>query len=119
MKLDLYRGLLFLIYPSIYSFNAPYRGPKQSKEINKLFTSIAYDLAAVETESEDQNVKAKDILSFYIKTEPSPSTRFPTAGIIDGTNYKYAGIDTDLNGKGMVQCINEMRDKAYHFLKNA
>lgn len=81
-----------MIHPSIYSFSAPYRGPKESKEVNKVFTSIIYDLLDVYNELLQLSSTSNNNLAFCINQEKEPKTEFPTAGLIGDTNYSYKSV---------------------------
>jgi len=106
-----------MIYPSVYSFSAPYRGPKESNEINKLFTSIVYDLNVATNEIQAQSTNNESAVKFFLNGDGLPEIPFPTAGSIEGTNYAYTGIHKQLNSISITQKINHMNDRVTHILK--
>ena len=113
-----------MIYPTMYSFNAPYRGPKASKDIDKLFTSIIYDVSTVSTELASQSNKTYTNLKFCVNASVDPFTIFQTAGTIDGIDYNYRGIDTkkdevvEESDLGLNQSLNNIEMKLDHILEN-
>lgn len=40
-----------MIHPSIYKYNAPYRGPRSATEISKALTSIRFDIMTANDEN--------------------------------------------------------------------
>jgi hypothetical protein len=101
-----------MIYPSIYSYNAPYRGPKEDKEISKLFSSIEHDLITVYDALTDKDAVLPSNLEFFICGDGSLSVKTETASIINDSLYSYKGIDDiarDMNGMSMR--INNILEK--------
>jgi len=87
-----------MVHPTIYSFNAPYRGPKESKEVNKLFTSITYDISIVYDELVRLGILTTDNLRFCVNAGAQPQMEFTSAGNINSEHYNYKNINA-LNQK--------------------
>ena len=104
-----------MIYPSVYKYNAPYRGSKESKEVNKLFTSIIYDLSVAYDELESQASKVPANLKFCVSADVLAEVKFPTSGSINGSDYTYRGIDAS---SGINQSINSIQARVNQILKN-
>lgn len=102
-----------MIYPTVYFFNAPYRGPKSRIEINKIFTSIIYDIATVYDEAAMQEEQVPKNLSYCTENRGELGIDLDTAGLVNGTdNYSYIGTHT------MGKKINNLMFKAEEILKN-
>jgi hypothetical protein len=101
-----------MIYPSIYNFNAPYRGPKEDKEIKKLFTSITHDISVVFTELEAENITFSNNLKFCVSANIDPPLNIDTAAVINDSMYSYQGI-TKLS-----QSIDNMQSRINQILEN-
>lgn len=81
-----------MIYPGIYSYNAPFRGPKESKEISKFFVSVVHDISVGAGEITEQATQAEDNLIFCLNSGRQPGAGLQTAATINGENFAYQGV---------------------------
>jgi hypothetical protein len=93
-----------MIHPSIYNTVATYRGPKHSKELSKLFTSIVHDLGVANNELDALRQSQINNLLFCLK-ETNTTQNIPVTNL-NGEQYKYVGVD-NLSNK-----VNNIKLKA-------
>lgn len=87
-----------MIYPSLYRYNAPYRGPRDSKELSKTLTSIKYDLQIAGAEAE----KHKGFIYGNINhalgiTDTAVTGSMNTVVELNEIQQQYEGIDSLIN----------------------
>jgi hypothetical protein len=91
-----------MIYPTIYKYNAPYRGPKSAKEINKVLTTVAHDSEEVYKELTRQAEMARENHKHGIGL----SDTFYSENM---TGYTETG-DFSQGFKGLVEMEKSIRD---------
>lgn len=101
-----------MIFPSIYPYKAPFRGPKVKNEINKLFSSVVHDISIVYNELEKKSAVIPDNLKFQMMSDRIPLTNVPTVRAIENEVYIYKGVDNLANS------LNGMSMRIEHILEN-
>lgn len=102
-----------MIYPSFYKYNAPYRGPRDSKELNKTLTSIKHDINIAKLENEKHRDAIYENIKHAIGSSDKAMTgEMNTAVELNGELQKYEGIDV-LSNK-----LRDMESQLNAFLKN-
>lgn len=76
------------IYPTLYRYNAPYRGPRDFKEINKVLTSIGHDIGVVEEAIRDQKESIDRNLRYYQEEKGDYVANIDSYGKIQGIHVE-------------------------------
>jgi hypothetical protein len=95
----------------MYNFNAPYRGPRDSKEMQKLFASIGHDITVAYNELEEKNDILPKALEFCIVADIESPIDVDTAAIINSTSYSYKGTNE------LTKNINDISMRINHILE--
>lgn len=100
------------IYPTLYRYNAPYRGPKNYKEINKVMTSIAYDIDTVKEISREHEDSIESNMDFYIYKNSECISNLEPQGEIESNILEFKP------GITMAKAVNSMDDRLDNMIKN-
>lgn len=100
------------IYPTTYRYNAPYRGPRNYIELNKLLTSIGYDIDTAISSSKLHKEMINHNFIFSLYKEEQLESNMGTYGEINGQQESYASI------RELANSINVMNSKLDSMLKN-
>lgn len=83
-----------MIYPSLYRYNAPYRGPRDSKELSKTLTSIKYDIDTLTAEAKRQENDISNNIKHAIgEIDTALTDKMTTAVEINEDDQKYEGLN--------------------------
>lgn len=99
------------LFPTLFAYNAPLRGPKNYRDLNKVITGINYDLESVRKVNLQHEV---DILTnnYYITEGIGESiSDIPQAGVVNDEAYNYCGTE-DISSQ-----LNYINNKLDNMLK--
>ena len=100
------------IYPTIYRYNAPYRGPKNSEELNKLLTSIRHDINVMQKTTEEHRKIINENFLFSLYRQTECNSNIDTNGLIDNKQINFSSI------REIATSINAIEDSLDNMLKN-
>lgn len=100
------------IYPTIYRYNAPYRGPKNSDELNKLLTSIGHDIDVMHKVIEEHKEFIDENFLFSLYRKEECNSNIETNGLIDGKQANFLSV------RELATSINSIENNLDNMLKN-
>lgn len=106
------------IYPTIYRYNASYRGPKDSRELNKVVTSIKYDIGTSSKVLLEHQEVINSNLNYLVNGKAASVSNINPTGIIGNDangeviSCKFRPIQEVSNG------LNSISTKLDNILKN-
>lgn len=80
------------IYPTIYNYIAPYRGPKNHKELSKLITSIKHDIETVKLTAKDHKDIIKSNIKFIVEKTDINNSNIEPICLLEQEKYEYKSL---------------------------
>jgi hypothetical protein len=100
------------IYPTLYRYNAPYRGPRSYRELNKVLTSIGHDISKAKEANLVHSEAIETNIRFCNTKDGTEVSNFNSSAVIGEETRSFQPLN-EIRKK-----INSMDDKLDNILKN-
>jgi hypothetical protein len=101
-----------MIYPSIHRYNAPYRGPRDKRELGNVMTSIWYDINVLYDSCDVQRLNSDNNVKYAMSGSETPTLNGSTSPSLNNEEVSYRDIND------MVHSIDSMSTLLNNALKN-